>query len=256
MQSTLINLFEPQRSCPSAYLWRKERRKIPERLANETVRSRVRVAVFKLVIIHHLLERIAPRKIESRRTPLKTRRACMRQTRPSTQVLNFPLSILNSPLFPEKASPSIAPAIPDRVSGRGDLQIACASLRDDAGSRRCSRLLVTQRSDQRPGGAAAAGQRNHQGSPARRRDRRLARGQFPIRYRKPRQEARCPSERRYFFAAADAAKNPQCQNTRPEADPVDLRALARRSAMPFTPTASIHRSARRWRGAQRACPHP
>jgi hypothetical protein len=30
LQSTLINLFEPQRSCPPAYLRRKERRKIPE----------------------------------------------------------------------------------------------------------------------------------------------------------------------------------------------------------------------------------
>ena len=50
----------------------------------------------------------------------------------------------------------------------------------------------TQGSAQRPCGAAAAGQRNHQGAPARRRDRRLARGQFPFRYRKPRQETRCP----------------------------------------------------------------
>jgi len=64
--------------------------------------------------------------------------------------------------------------------------------RDSPGSRRRPLLLVTQRSDQRPGGAAAASQRNHQGSPARRRDRRLARIQFPIRYRKPRRKTRCP----------------------------------------------------------------
>ena len=67
--------------------------------------------------------------------------------------------------------------------------------RDSPGSRRCPLLLVTQRSDQRPGGAAAASQRNHQGSPAGRRDRRLARGQFSIRYRKPRPETRCPLRR-------------------------------------------------------------
>src|SRR6266511_3497383 len=43
-----------------------------------------------------------------------------------------------------------------------------------------------------PGGAAAASQRNHQGPPARRRDRLLASAQSPVRYRKPRQETRCP----------------------------------------------------------------
>src|SRR5256885_13364338 len=50
--------------------------------------------------------------------------------------------------------------------------------RDSPGSRRRPLLLVIPRSDERPGGAAAASQRNHQGSPARRRDRRLTSGQF------------------------------------------------------------------------------
>ena len=63
---------------------------------------------------------------------------------------------------------------------------------DSPGSRRRSLLFVTQRSDQRPCGAAAASQRNHQGSPARRRHRRLARVEFPIRYRKPRRKIRSP----------------------------------------------------------------
>ena len=63
---------------------------------------------------------------------------------------------------------------------------------DSLGLRGRSLLFVTQRSDWRPCGAATASQRNHQGSPARRQDRRLARGQFPLRYRKPRQETLCP----------------------------------------------------------------
>ncbi len=76
-----------------------------------------------------------------------------------------------------------------------------APRRDSPGSRRRFLLLVTQRSHQRPGGAAAASQRNHQGSPARRRDRRVARVQFPIRYRRPRQETRCPLRKGIFAAA-------------------------------------------------------
>jgi hypothetical protein len=82
----------------------------------------------------------------------------MRQTRPSTQ---------------------------DSLSGRGDLPLACANLRDGAGSRRRSLLFVTQRSDQR-------------------RDRRLARVQFPFvtesLVKKP------AVLREIFFAAANAAK--------------------------------------------------
>src|SRR5215813_11075541 len=69
---------------------------------------------------------------------------------------------------------------------------------DSPGSRRRPLLLVTQRSDQRPGGAAAASQGNHQGSTARRRDRCLASVRFPIRYRKSRQETRCPLRKGQF----------------------------------------------------------
>jgi hypothetical protein len=64
---------------------------------------------------------------------------------------------------------------------------------DSPGSRLRSLLFVTQRSDKRPCGALAASQGNHQGV------RPLEGGidawladNFPFRYRKPRQETRCP----------------------------------------------------------------
>ena len=68
-------------------------------------------------------------------------------------------------------------AFPQMIPGA--LRIAMEEIEERHGeiprSRRRSLLLVTQRSDQRPGGAATASERNHQGAPARRRDRRLAR---------------------------------------------------------------------------------
>ena len=71
---------------------------------------------------------------------------------------------------------------------------------DSPGSRLRSLLFVTQRSDKRPCGAAAASQRNPQGPPARRRDRRLARGRFPFRTESLVKNP-LSFERTYFFAA-------------------------------------------------------
>jgi hypothetical protein len=107
----------------------------------------------------------------------------------------------------------------------GALRIAMEEIEERHGeiprSRRRSLLLVTQRSDQRPGGAAAASQRNHQGSPARRRDRRLARGQFPIRHRKPRQETRCPLREGIFRSRVVPTKirNVKIRDLAPDIDP-------------------------------------
>src|SRR5262249_36272417 len=84
-------------------------------------------------------------------------------------------------------------AFPQMIPGA--LRIAMEAIADRHGEIPRDRdvvLYCTQRSDQRPGGAAAASQRHHQGSPARRRDRCLASVRFPIRYRKSRQETRCP----------------------------------------------------------------
>ena len=82
-----------------------------------------------------------------------------------------------------------------------------AAPRGGPGARSCNHTFVARVA------LLLRAKRNHQGSPARRRDRRLARGQFPFRYRKPRQETHCPL-REVLFAAADAAKNPQCQDSR------------------------------------------
>ena len=109
---------------------------------------------------------------------------------------NSPLeNYFNRGLAPAHGYRGVSSDDPGRASYRYGRDRS-APRRDSPGSRRRSLLLVTQRSDQRPGGAAAASQRNHQGSPARRRDRRLVSGQFPIRYRKPRRKTRCPLRRR------------------------------------------------------------